>query len=100
LGIHEEPQLVKLNIDLDSSIINVREELFKEYKDKNIFTWTYKDLKGIPPHLMQHQIKLYTNIPASHQAQYRMNWNYVAVVKQDLDKLLATRFIVPMEEGT
>jgi hypothetical protein len=50
LGIHEEPQLVKLNVDLDSSIIDIGEELFKEYKD--IFTWTYKDLKGIPPHLV------------------------------------------------
>ncbi len=37
LGIHEEPQLVKLNADLDSSIIDVGKELFKEYKD--IFVW-------------------------------------------------------------
>ncbi len=37
LGIHEEPQLAKLNANLDSSIIDVGEELFKEYKD--IFAW-------------------------------------------------------------
>jgi len=29
-----------------------------------------------------------------------MNSNYDVVVKQDLDKLLVTRFIVPMEEAT
>jgi hypothetical protein len=29
-----------------------------------------------------------------------MNLNYVAVEKQDLDKLLAARFIAPMEEAT
>jgi hypothetical protein len=51
LGIHE-PQLVKLNGDLDSYIINVGEKLFKEYK--YIFAWTHKDLKGIPLHLVQH----------------------------------------------
>jgi hypothetical protein len=29
-----------------------------------------------------------------------MNPNYVAVVKQDLDKLLTVGFIIPMEEAT
>jgi hypothetical protein len=62
--------------------------------------WTYKDLKGIPPHLTQHQIELNTNIPTSHQAQYQMNLNYDVVVKQDLDKLLAIGFITPMEKAT
>jgi hypothetical protein len=32
--------------------------------------WTYKDLRGIPPHLAQHWIELYTNIPTSHQTQH------------------------------
>jgi hypothetical protein len=33
LGIHEEPQLVKLNVDLDSSIIDASKQLLKEYKE-------------------------------------------------------------------
>jgi hypothetical protein len=33
LGTHDEPQMVKLNIDLDPSIIDVTEKLLKEYKD-------------------------------------------------------------------
>jgi hypothetical protein len=44
--------VVKLNVDLDFSIADAVEQLLKEYKD--IFAWTYKDLKGIPPHLAQH----------------------------------------------
>jgi hypothetical protein len=36
-------------------------ELLREYKD--VFTWTYKDLKGIPPKLAQHQIELDITIP-------------------------------------
>jgi hypothetical protein len=49
LGTHNKPQVVKLNFNLDSSIANAAEQLLKEYKD--IFTWMYKDLRGIPPHL-------------------------------------------------
>ncbi len=33
LGTHDEPQMVKLNIDLDPSIVDVAKELLKGYKD-------------------------------------------------------------------
>jgi len=98
LGIHEEPQLGKLNANLDSSMVNVTKQLLKDYND--VFAWMYKDLKGIPSHLMQHQIELDTNILASHQAQYQMNPNYVVVVKHDLDKLLVVGFIALIKETT
>ncbi len=62
--------------------------------------WMYKDLRSIPPHLMQHWIEFNTNIPTSHQTRYRMNLNYVVVVKQDLDKLLVVGFITLVEEVT
>jgi len=79
-------------------IIDATKQILKKYKD--IFVWTYKDLKGIPPHLVHHQIDLDTNIPTSHQAWYHMNLNYVTVVKHDLDKLLVVGFIVLVEEAT
>lgn len=98
LGTTTEPQLVKFNIDLDLSIVATMESLLKEYKD--VFTWSYKDLKGIPPHISQHWIELDTMILPSHQNRYWMNPNYTVVVKQDLNKLLTTCFIVSMEEAT
>jgi hypothetical protein len=57
----------------------------KEFKD--IFAWTYKDLKGIRPELAQHKIKLNTTISLAHQARYILNPNYVTTIKQDIDKL-------------
>jgi hypothetical protein len=45
------------------------EQLLKEYK--NVFAWTYKDLKGIPPELAQHKIELDTTIPPTHQVKYK-----------------------------
>jgi hypothetical protein len=74
------------------------EQLLKEFK--NVFAWKYKDLKGIPPKLTQHRIELDITIPLAHQAKYKLNPNYVTIVKQDLTKLLAVRFIQSIEEVT
>jgi hypothetical protein len=60
----------------------------------------YKDFKGIPPHIAQQRIELDTTIPLTHQARYRMNLNYIVIVKQDLDKLLVVKFIVPIENAS
>jgi hypothetical protein len=70
-------------------------ELLKEFKD--IFTWTYKNLKGISLNITQHRIELDTLIPLVHQARYRLNPNYATIVKQDIDKFFATSFIKPIE---
>ncbi len=94
LGIKIDPQMVKTNVDLDSQTSQNVEQLFKEYKD--IFAWTYKDLKGIPPHIAQYQIEL-DNIPQAHQVRYKMNPNYVTMVKHDLDKLFDAKFIAQIE---
>ncbi len=74
------------------------EQMLKEFK--NVFAWTYKDLKGIPPKLTQQKIELDITIPPAHQARYRLSPNYVIVIKQDINKLLATRLIEFIEEVT
>jgi hypothetical protein len=43
-------------------------ELLKEFKD--VFAWTYKDLKGIPLKIVQHRIELDTIVPHVHQTRY------------------------------
>jgi hypothetical protein len=39
-------------------------------------------------------------IPLTHQAMYRLNRNYAITIKQDIDKLLAIKFIQSIEEAT
>jgi len=64
--------------------------LLKEFK--YVFAWTYKDLKGIPPKLVEHIIELDTSIPPTHQTfRYILNPNYVTIVKQNINKLLAKK---------
>jgi hypothetical protein len=74
------------------------EQLLKEFKD--VFAWTYKDLKGIPLELAHHKIEQNITIPPAHQAKYRLNPNYVTTIKQDIDKLLAVGFIQSIEKAT
>ncbi len=73
-------------------------QLLKEFKD--VFAWTYKDLKEIPPKLAQHIIELDITILPAHQAKYKLNPNYIIAVKQDIDKLLTIGFIQSIEEAT
>jgi hypothetical protein len=72
--------------------------LLKEFKD--VVIWTYKDLKGIPPKLVQHRIELDTSIPPIHQTRYKLNPNYATPIKHDIDKLLGGGFIQLVEEAT
>ncbi len=70
----------------------------KEFKD--VFTWTYKDLKGIPLELAQCRTELFTIVPLAHQARYKLNPKYATTVKQDIYKLLPAGFIEYVEEVT
>jgi hypothetical protein len=66
--------MVKINAHLELGKVLELEQLLKEFKD--VFAWTYKDLKGIPLELAQHEIELDTTIPLAHQArEYGINLN-------------------------
>jgi hypothetical protein len=68
LGTKEKVQHVKMDASLEHVVIKQLIELLKGFKD--VFAWTYKDLKGIPLKIVQHKIELDTIIPLAHQAKY------------------------------
>jgi hypothetical protein len=47
LGTDAKPLMVKINAQLEIGKVLEVEQLLKEFED--VFAWTYKDLKGIPP---------------------------------------------------
>jgi hypothetical protein len=98
LEINVKPQMVKINAQLEISKVLELKQLLKEFKD--VFAWTYKDWKGIPPKLAQHIIELDNIIPSAHHARYKLNPNYDTIVKQNIDKLLVAGFIQSIEEVT
>lgn len=97
-GTEEEPKILKISTQLELALAQAAEDLLQEYTD--VFAWTYKDLTGIHPSMAQHRIVLEKDVPPIHQARYRMTPNYASIVKQDIDKLLAAGFIVPVKEAT
>ncbi len=84
LRTNVEPHLVKINAQLETCKVLELEQLLKEFKD--VFSWTYKDLKRIPPEPAQHKVELDTIIPL-HITIYILNPNYATTIKQDIDKL-------------
>jgi hypothetical protein len=95
LGTLEDPKLVKIAKDLDEYEGKVKELLLK-FKD--VFAFTYKDMKGIPPHICEHKIELQPEAKPVRQMRYRMNPNYAAKVKEEIDKYLEARFIYPIDK--
>jgi hypothetical protein len=98
LRIDAKPWMVKINAQLETSKVLEMGLGLKEFKD--VFAWTYKDLKGIPPELAKYKIELDTTIMLTHQAKYILNSNYAIIVKQDINKLLAIGFIQSIKEAT
>ena len=65
--------------------------LLYEYRD--FFAWSHEDMTALDPKFYQHEINLATNAKPVKQQQYRMNPNYGARVKKEIDKLLKIGFI-------
>ena len=60
LGIVNNPKLVKLNANLNPELTTDATSLFHEYRD--VFAFSYEDLRGIPEHIATHRIELDTTI--------------------------------------
>jgi hypothetical protein len=69
-------------------------KLFKEYKD--IFSWTYDDLKTYDTKIIQHIIPMKPQTKPFQQKLRKMHPSLEPQVKDELNKLLAARIIFPV----
>ena len=72
--------------------------LLLQYKD--VFAWSFDDMKGLDPAFCQHQINLHKDAKPVQQRRYRLNPNYAIKVKEEIDKLLKVGFIRPVKKST
>ena len=78
------------------------DEEVQQYKDLvlefiDVFAWSYTDLKGMPPEIVQHTIPLFPDTKPIRQLQRRMNPRMQLIVKAELERLLQAGFIKPVE---
>ena len=71
--------------------------LLKQYKD--VFAWSFEDMKGLNPTFCQHQIHLNKDAKPVQQRRYLLNPNYAVKVKEEIDKLLKVGFIRPVKKA-
>ena len=84
----EEPRLVWIAIDLTPVMLI---STLKENKD--VFTWSYKDLKGVDSNTCQHTIPMCEDAKPMKQRPYTYNDNFARKIKEEIDKLLEAEFI-------
>ena len=87
----EEPRLTWIATDLSQEEEALLISMLKKYKD--VFAWSYKDLKGVDPAICQHIIPMREDAKPSKQRPYIYNENFANKIKKEIDKLLDAELI-------
>jgi hypothetical protein len=98
LGMAEEPHNVLIAKELDAEFKKQLTNVLWTYKD--VFAWSYEDMKGLNPEFYHHKINLAKDAISVKQWRYRLNPNYAAKVEEEIDKLLRVGFFRPVKRAT
>lgn len=90
-----EPRNVWIATNLSPDEEELLVATLKEYRD--VFSWSYKDLKGVDPEICQHTIPMREDAKPSKQRPYTYNENFGNKIKEEIDKLLTAEFIYEIE---
>ena len=91
----EDPRLGWIATDLTEEEESLLVSTLKEYRD--VFAWSYKDLKGVDPKVCQHTIPLKEGAKPRKQRPYTYNDTFAKKIKEEIDKLLEAEFIYEIE---
>ena len=70
-------------------------KLLKEYRD--VFAWSYKDLKGMDLDVCQHTIPMRNNTKPCIQRPYSYDDNFAQKIDEEIDQLKEVGFINEIE---
>jgi hypothetical protein len=74
--------------------ITAYKALFQEYRD--IFAWSYMEMPGLDPSIVEHRIDTWPDITPVRQKQRPLHPSKAAAIKAEIDKLRAAGFIYPI----
>ena len=98
LGTSDTPKPVNIAKEMETAEKTAMIELLKEFRD--VFTWSYEDMRGLDPKLYQHQIHLSKDGKSVALRRYWMKQNDAQKVKEEIDMLLIVGFIWPVKQAT
>ena len=93
---HDPGKIENVYIGAECSHAEIQEytELFKEFRD--IFAWSYEEMPGIDPRIVEHEIKTYPNAKPVQQHLHAVNPRKAPAIKAEIEKLLKAGFIYPI----
>jgi ribonuclease HI len=94
LGTNENPQFINLGLGCSKQEKVAFIKLFKEFKD--VFAWTYEDLKTFDPNIIQHVIPMKPQTLPFQQKLRKMHPKLEPTVQKELNKLLSAKIIFPV----
>jgi ribonuclease HI len=94
LGTSENPQCINLGLGCSKQEKAAFVKLFKEFKD--VFAWTYEDLKTFDPNIIQHVIPMKPQTLPFQQKLRKMHPKLEPTVQKELNKLLGAKIIFPV----
>jgi hypothetical protein len=74
--------------------IRIYTDLFKEFHD--VFAWSYEEMPGIDPKIVEHEIMTYPDAKSVRQKLRPVNPKKASIIKVEVDKLLKVGFIYPI----
>jgi hypothetical protein len=90
-GIVEE---IIIGVACTPQEITAYKALFQEYRD--IFAWSYTEMPGLDPSIVEHRIDTWPDITPVRQKQRPLHPSKAAAIKAEIDKLRTVDLIYPI----
>ena len=97
INISRNPGIVEnvfVGADCSLEEIQIYTDIFKEFC--NVFSWSYEEMPGIDPKIVEHEITMYPDAKPVRQKIHPVNPNKAAAIKIEVEKLLKVGFIYPI----
>jgi hypothetical protein len=95
IGTPEAPKNVKIGAQCSDEEEMKFAKLLGEFQD--VFAWSYEDLRGFDPGLIQHAILIKEGIKLVRKKQKPINPTSKAIIRKGLGKILKVGIILPVK---
>jgi len=95
LGTEEEKKEIKIGASLDANIKKRVMELLREFAE--VFAWSYKDMPGLDPEVVEHRLPLKPECPPVKQKLRRSHPDMALKIKEEVRKQIDAGFLVTSE---